>query len=156
MKFTDNRRSQIETALSRTANRCCSVRQRNYLDRVVVGTFQKRHDINLATAGEKAGKVNAVMLQNPQSTDVQTPVDSVPHLSFQEKNSHHTTGRLRDIPQEQPKTVTNHLRSLSESSGGGVDSSIPIGPERKKRLSIRSKSVHRGFAGIECSKCNKP
>lgn len=89
MKFTDNRRSQIETALSRTANRCCSVRQRNYLDRVVVGTFQKRHDINLATAGEKAGKVNAVMLQNPQSTDVQTPVDSVPHLLSGEEFSSH-------------------------------------------------------------------
>lgn len=52
------------------------------------------------------------MLQNLQSIDVRTPVDSVPPLSFQEKNSHLTTGGIRDVPQERSETFTNLYRSF--------------------------------------------
>lgn len=98
-----------------------------------------------------AGKVNAVMLQNLQSIDVRTPVDSVPMVSFQEKNSHHTTGSLRDIPQERSETFTNLTRSLL------LEASIPtftIGPERKKRVSIGANLLATRLAGIEYSKCD--
>ncbi len=91
MNLTDHRKPQVDITQPRTADRCRSVRQRNHLNRFIAGTFQKRHDMSLATAGWESGQGQCGHAVGHQSIDVRGPVDSVPHLSFQEWKSCRTS-----------------------------------------------------------------
>jgi hypothetical protein len=110
--------------------------------------------MSLATAGWESGQGQCGHAVGDQSIDVLGPVDSVPHLSFQEWKSYRTSDLTRHVPWVVFSTGVGRLMLHCENSHLPGDSSFSIRPGKEKRVSHGLSRHVKLSTATEHSKCN--